>query len=163
VQLGAILVMAVGIVAAAWMADRYWDERRVLMGGCVGTIGVGFLMAPMMGSGSLWLVFAYLSLALFLMGLVYGPLGAWLPSLFPPRVRYTGVSMAFNVAGVLGGGLTPVVATALASWGGLAPVGLYASAAALVSLVALVVAGRGSPPVYGLQHSHIVVERDAEV
>ena len=140
VQLGAILVMAVGIIASAWMADRHWDERRVLMGGCIGTIGAGFLMAPMMGSGSLWLVFAYLSLSLFLMGLVYGPLGAWLPGLFPPRVRYTGVSMAFNMAGVLGGGLTPVVATKLATWGGLAPVGLYASGAALVSLVALFVA-----------------------
>jgi hypothetical protein len=34
---------------------------------------------------------------LFLMGLVYGPLGAWLPGLFPARVRYTGASLAFNV------------------------------------------------------------------
>jgi MFS family permease len=149
VQLGAILVMAVGIVAAAVMADKHWDERRVLMAGCIATIGAGFLMKPMMGSGSLWLVFAYLSLSLFLMGLVYGPLGAWLPSLFPPRVRYTGVSMAFNVAGVLGGGLTPVVATKLSTWGGLAPVGLYASGAAAVSLVALFVAGQNSPSAGG--------------
>ncbi|GAA0325305.1 MFS transporter [Sphingomonas oligophenolica] len=141
VQLGAILFMALGIVASAWLADRHWDERRVLMGGCVATIGIGYVMAPMMGSGSLLLVFVYLAVALMLMGFVYGPLGAWLPSLFPPRVRYTGVSMAFNVAGVLGGGLTPVVATALASWGGLAPVGYYASGAALVSLVALALAG----------------------
>jgi MFS family permease len=141
VQLGAILFMAVGIIGSAWLADRHWDERRVLMGGCVATIAVGFLMAPMMGSGSLLLVFAYLALSLLLMGFVYGPLGAWLPSLFPPRVRYTGVSMAFNVAGVLGGGLTPVVATALSNWRGLGPVGLYASGAAAVSLVALLAAG----------------------
>ena len=71
-------------------------------------------MAPLMGSGSLALVFAYLALTLLLMGFVYGPLGAWLPGLFPARVRYTGASMAFNVAGVLGGGLTPLVAQALA-------------------------------------------------
>ena len=137
VQLGAILFMGVGIVAAATLADRHWDERRVLMGGCVATIFGGLLIAPMMGSGVLALVFAYLALALLLMGFVYGPLGGWLPSLFPPRVRYTGASMAFNVAGVLGGGLTPIVAQALAARGGLAPVGLYASAAALVSLFAL--------------------------
>jgi MFS family permease len=144
VQLGAILFMTVGIIGSAWLADRHWDERRVLMGGCVATIGAGFLMAPLMGSGSLFLVFVFLSLSLFLMGFVYGPLGAWLPSLFPPRVRYTGVSMAFNVAGVLGGGLTPMIAQWLATRGGLAPVGLYASAAALVSLVALLAAsGRG--------------------
>jgi hypothetical protein len=52
-------------------------------------------------------------------------------------VRYTGVSMAFNVAGVLGGGLTPLVAQTLALKGGLLWVGLYSGGAALVSLVAL--------------------------
>lgn len=137
VQLGAILFMAVGIQVAAWLADRHFDERRVLMAGCVGVIGVGALMAPMMGSGSLALVFVYLALALLLMGFVYGPLGAWLPGLFPPRVRYTGTSMAFNVAGVLGGGLTPLVAQVLARDYGLMAVGLYGSAAAALSLIAL--------------------------
>ena len=141
VQLGAILFMGVGIQAAAWLADRHFDERRVLAAGCVGVMVVGFAMAPMMGSGSLSLVFAYLALALLLMGFVYGPLGAWLPGLFPARVRYTGASMAFNVAGVLGGGLTPLVAQVLARDYGLAAVGLYGSAAAALSLVALVSIG----------------------
>ncbi len=136
VQLGAICFMALGIYLAAWLADRQYDERRVLAGGCVATVFAGFLMAPMMTSG-LTGAFVYLSLALFLMGTVYGPLGAWLPSLFPARVRYTGASMTFNVAGVLGGGLTPLIAQALATEGGLAPVGLYASGAAVLSLVAL--------------------------
>ena len=138
VQLGAIVFMAIGIYASAWLADRRYDERRVLAGGCVGVVLAGFLMAPMMGSGSLTLVFVYLSLTLLLMGFVYGPLGAWLPGLFPPRVRYTGASMAFNVAGVLGGGLTPLVAQALADRFGLMAVGLYGSAAAALSFVALV-------------------------
>jgi MFS family permease len=142
VQLGAILFMAGGIYAAAWMADRHFDERRVLMGGCVGTMLAGLLMAPLMGSGSLLLVFVFLALALTMMGFVYGPLGSWLPGLFPARVRYTGVSMAFNVAGVLGGGLTPMVAQALAARGGLALVGLYCSGAAFISLIALAAFGR---------------------
>jgi MFS family permease len=142
VQLGAILFMAGGIYASAWLADRHFDERRVLMLGCVATILGGLLMAPLMGSGSLLKVFLFLALALTMMGFVYGPLGSWLPSLFPARVRYTGVSMAFNVAGVLGGGLTPLVAQALAARGGLSLVGLYCSGAALISLVALLVSGR---------------------
>ena len=141
VQLGAILFMALGIFLSAWMADRRWDERRVLIGGCAGVIVAGFLMQPMLGSGSLALVFAYLALVLLLMGFVYGPLGAWLPSLFPPRVRYTGVSMAFNIAGVLGGGLTPLFAQALATHYGLWAVGAYGSAAAALSLVALLAVG----------------------
>jgi hypothetical protein len=46
------------------------------------------------------------------------------------------------MAGVLGGGLTPLVATALSAHGGLAPVGFYAGGAAVVSLIALVAAAR---------------------
>jgi hypothetical protein len=81
-----------------------------------------------------------------MMGFVYGPLGAWLPGLFPPRVRYTGASIAFNVGGVLGGGLTPLIAQTLAGHGrGLAPVGLYLAGAALISLIALLPLRR--PPV----------------
>jgi MFS family permease len=135
-QLGAILFMAAGIWIAAWVADTRLDERRVLAGGCAATILVGFTIAPSM-SGSATGAFAFLSLTLFAMGFVYGPLGAWLPGLFPARVRYTGASIAFNVAGVIGGGLTPLVAQGLAMRHGLAAVGWYLSAAAGISLVAL--------------------------
>jgi MFS family permease len=137
VQLGAILFMAAGIVAAGILSDRF-DARRVLMGGCIGTIGAGFLLGPMMGSGSLLIIFLFLALALSLMGFVYGPLGGWLPGLFPARVRYTGASMAFNIGGILGGALAPALAQALAERGGLPLVGVYLGAAALISLIALI-------------------------
>ena len=143
VQLGAILMMAVGIVIAAWAADMHWDERRVLLGGSFAAILLGFLVKPLMGSGSLAELFLFLALSLFVMGFTYGPLGGWLPSLYPPLVRYTGVSMAFNVAGILGGGLTPFAAQALATSGGLSAVGLYCSGLAAISLIALVALGRG--------------------
>ena len=136
VQLGAIGFMAAGIIAAGYWADAT-TPRRVLMAGCAMVVAGGFLLAPMLGSGSLWLIWGFLSLALFMMGFVYGPLGAFLPHLFPARVRYTGASMAFNVGGIIGGGLTPVLAQALAERGGLGLVGLQMSAAALVSLIAL--------------------------
>jgi hypothetical protein len=102
-------------------------------------VGAGFLLAPMIGSGDLLLVGAFLSILLLLMGFVYGPLGAWLPGLFPARVRYTGASVAFNVGGVIGGGFTPVAAQMLAEQGGLSFVGFYLSLAAALSLVALAV------------------------
>lgn len=136
VQLVAILFLAAGIVLSGYLSDRF-DPRRVLMAGCVLTVGAGFLLAPLVGSGSLLLIGIFLSLALTLMGLVYGPLGAWLPGLFPARVRYTGASLAFNIGGILGGALAPITAQALAERGGLGPVGLYLSAAGLVSFVAL--------------------------
>ncbi len=72
-----------------------------------------------------------------MMGFVYGPLGAFLPSLFPPRVRYTGASMTFNIAGILGAAPVPLVAQWLADRGGLAFVGYYLALSAAVSLIAL--------------------------
>ena len=96
-----------------------------------------FVMAPMFGSGDLFAIGALLSILLLLMGFVYGPLGAWLPGLFPARVRYTGASVAFNVGGVIGGGFTPVAAQILAEQGGLSFVGFYLSLAAALSLAAL--------------------------
>jgi MFS family permease len=143
VQLAAIGFMAGGIIWAGWWADRR-TPRRVLMAGCVATIAAGLLLGPMMEAGSLLLIWAFLSLALVMMGLVYGPLGAFLPGLFPARVRYTGASLSFNVGGIIGGGLTPMAAQALADRGGLTPVGLYLSAAALVSFIALAAVGRRS-------------------
>src|SRR5690606_29830523 len=111
--------------------------RRVLMWGCVLTVPAGLLMAPMLNAGSLAYIFFYLSFALFVMGLVYGPLGAFLPSLFPARVRYTGASMTFNIGGIIGGSLTPMIAQVLAGQGGMGYVGLYLAAAGVISFIAL--------------------------
>jgi MFS family permease len=140
-QLIAILFMAVGILVAGWLSDRS-TPRLVLMFGCVATIAAGLAMGPLMESGSILGVFLFLAFALACMGFVYGPLGAWLPGLFPPLARYTGASIAFNVGGILGGALTPFVAQLLAEKGGLFWVGLYLAGAAAVSLVALLLVGK---------------------
>ena len=138
VQLGAILFMAIGIILSAFASDRT-SPRLVLIGGCIGSIVVGLIMGPLFGSGSLLLIALFLCLALLAMGFVYGPLGAFLPQLFPARVRYTGASVAFNVGGIVGGAFTPIAAQALAEKGGLFLVGMYISAAAALSLLGLMI------------------------
>ncbi|MBM7406755.1 MFS family permease [Sphingomonas sp. JUb134] len=142
-QLFAILFMAAGIALAGWWADRS-TTGRVLAFGCGGVVIAGLLMQPLMGGGTVAAVTAWLAIALFAMGFVYGPLGAWLPGLFPPRVRYTGASMAFNVGGVIGGAVTPMAAEAFAQAGGLTPVGLYLAVAGLFSLGGLWLVPRGA-------------------
>ncbi len=141
VLLAAIPFLAIGIVCAAHWADRT-DSRRVLIVGCAAAVATGFLLGPLLGSRSVAATWLFLSLSLFVMGLLYGPLSAWMPGLFPPRVRYTGVSVAFTVGGILGGGIAPMLAESLAARGGLRWVGLYFSAAALTSLVGLATLGR---------------------
>ncbi len=141
VQLVAILFMAGGIVWAGYWSDAK-TPRMVLAIGCALAIAAGFLLAPMMAGGDLLMIGAFLSILLLLMGFVYGPLGAWLPGLFPARVRYTGASVAFNVGGVIGGGFTPIAAQMLADQGGLSFVGYYLSAAAALSFLALILLRR---------------------
>ncbi|WP_216094888.1 MFS transporter [Sphingobium phenoxybenzoativorans] len=136
VQLGAILFMAVGIILSGWWSDIF-TPRGVLIAGCLGTVPMGAIFGLAMGSGSLLAIFLILALALFLMGLVYGPLGAFLPALFPTQLRYTGASFAFNLGGIIGGALAPIVAQQLVTLKLGSFVGLYMSVAAVISLAAL--------------------------
>ncbi|MEN9932396.1 MAG: hypothetical protein RIS17_969 [Pseudomonadota bacterium] len=134
-QLAAILFLAAGIIVAGWLSDRT-SPTRVLMLGSIASIAVGAAMGPLMQAGTVG-VFAFLAGSLFVMGFVYGPLGAFLPGLFPARVRYTGASVAFNMGGIIGGGLTPVIGQALSSQYGIGAVGWYLAGAALVSAAGL--------------------------
>jgi hypothetical protein len=77
------------------------------------------------------------------MGFVDGPLGGWMPRLFPVTVRYTGMSVAFNVGGILGGAVAPIAAQMLSAAGGISLVGLFLSVAGLVTLLGVMV-GRPS-------------------
>ena len=132
-EIGAILFLAAGVMVSSVLADRT-GATAMLRWGFAGCVMSGVLMGPMLGAASLWIVFAWLALSLFAMGFCYGPLGGWLPSLFEPSVRYTGVSITFNLGGIVGGALAPIAAQALALRGGLPLVGTYLVAAGILSL-----------------------------
>ena len=132
VELGAILFLAAGVIVASMLADRTGAPRMLVIG-FIGCMVAGLAMGPMLGAGSLFVVFLWLAFALFVMGFAYGPLGGWLPSLFPAGVRYTGVSMTFNLGGILGGAVAPIAAEALAQHG-LGWIGLYLVGAGVLSL-----------------------------
>ncbi|NRR31296.1 MHS family MFS transporter [Oxalobacteraceae bacterium] len=140
-QLFAVLFFGLTIPVAAVLADRY--GRRITLIVVSAAIALfGLVLAPLFGSGSTLEVVAFMSLGLGLMGMTYGPLGTILSELFPAEVRYTGASLTFNLAGILGASLAPYIATWLATNYGLQYVGYYLSIAALLSLSALVLVGR---------------------
>ena len=107
-------------------------------------VGLAIQFAPLFTAASPLATVAFLSLGLALMGFTYGPLGAALAELFPTPVRYTGASLTFNLAGILGASLAPYAATWLASQYGLGSVGLYLAIAAAVSLLAFLATGRAA-------------------
>ena len=139
VQLAANCFLAFGIVAAAIHADRK-SPRYALLLGAFGTFVLGFLFGPGLSAGSLWVVFLTLAAALFIMGYAYGPLGSWLPTLFPVTVRYSGISVAFNTGGIIGGAVTPIIAQLLAAEGLGAGAGLLLSVAGALSLLGIILA-----------------------
>lgn len=132
----AVLFMAAGTPVAAALSDRF-GRRPVLLAGSAIVVVLGFGFQPLLSSGGTLPVLTLLSVGLLMMGLIFGPMGAYLPELFPTRVRYTGSSAAYNLGGILGGSIAPYIATVLVDHGGLTWVGYYLSAAAAVSGLAV--------------------------
>ena len=143
-QLVSVLLFAAFIPVSGRLADRI--GRRPLLIAVTGAIilfglSFGYFLSPAaMGSGAsanLGLMLVFLSLGMSLTGLIFGPMSALLPELFPTNIRYTGSGIAYNMASILGAALTPFVATWLASHYGPGSVGLYLACLGAMTLIAL--------------------------
>ena len=132
----AVCFMAVGTLASGPAADHF-GRRPVLLSGMAAVFGLGLLIGPMLGAGAWPPVLGFLCLSFLTMGWTFGPMGATLPELFPTRVRYTGATLAYNLGGILGASGAPYLAQRLVSAGGIAWVGAYLAAAAVISLLAV--------------------------
>jgi metabolite-proton symporter len=133
-QLIGVVFFGLTIPLSAWLAER---GRRPVMFAVSALIAVfGLFMARLFSAGPHGAL-AMMVLGLALMGITYGPLGTVVSELFPTSVRYTGSSLAFSMAGILGASLAPYIATWLANKYGLPFVGYYLTASAIVSLVGL--------------------------
>jgi metabolite-proton symporter len=136
-QLISVLFFGLGIPISAVLADKF-GRGKMLIYATVGIFIFGLFFAPLFSTGVWGITVVFLVLGMFLMGLTYGPLGTALAGIFPASVRYTGASLAFTLAGILGASLTPYLATMLAKSYGLQYVGYYLSTAAAITFFALV-------------------------
>jgi metabolite-proton symporter len=134
-QMIGVLCFGALIPVSAYLARRRGAIPVVMVASAAIAV-FGLTTAPLFGSGTTAGTLTYLCLGLALMGFTYGPLGTALSELFPTEVRYTGASLTFNLAGVVGASLAPYAARWLASTHGLAWVGYYLCGAGVVSLLA---------------------------
>jgi metabolite-proton symporter len=125
---------ALMIPASAILAER--GRRSAMLWITAAIFLFGFVMKPMFVAGEGGAL-GMMALGLALMGLTYGPLGTVVSELFPTPVRYSGSSLAFNFAGILGASLAPYMATWLARNYGLQYVGYYLSASAVLTFIGL--------------------------
>ena len=133
-QLVSIVFFALTIPISALIADRGGRRTAVWMNIAIALFGL--VMAPMFEAGTIGAM-SMLIVGMALIGTVYGPLGTLLSELFPTRVRYSGTSLAYNLAGIFGASLAPYAQTYLAANHGLRYVGYYLSVSAVLSLVGL--------------------------
>jgi metabolite-proton symporter len=138
-QMISVLFFGLGIPLSAVMADRY-GRAKILIMATVGIFIFGLFFSTLFSTGNWGVTVGFLVLGMFLMGLSYGPIGTALAGIFPASVRYTGASLSFTLAGILGASLTPAIATTLAKSYGLSYVGYYLSFAAAITLMALLAA-----------------------
>ncbi|AOZ98171.1 MFS transporter [Flavobacterium commune] len=138
IQLFSVLFFALFIPISALVADKI-GRRKMLIYTTIAIAIFGFFFSYFLNSGSTILVTAFVCMGMSLMGFTYGPLGTFLSELFPTTVRYSGASLTFNMAGILGAAFAPMVAIWLASTYSLTYVGLYLTIAACISLISLLV------------------------
>jgi metabolite-proton symporter len=135
-QLFSVVFFGLTIPLSAVLADKYGRRGTMMAVNAVVAL-YGFSLAPLFGSGDVVMVTLFMAVGMALMGMTYGPLGTLLSELFPASVRYTGASLTFNLAGILGASVAPLIATSLAKSHGLVAVGYYLTGVSVLSLVAL--------------------------
>jgi metabolite-proton symporter len=135
VQIYGSVLFGITTIAAGKLGDRF-GRRELLI---VSTVAVGLLsfgLGPLLASG-IGGIYAFTTLGMLLFGLNYGVVGTALAAPFPTRVRYSGSSITFNLAGIFGASLAPYIATWLQANYGLSYVGYYLLAASLVTLACI--------------------------
>lgn len=106
------------IVIASRLSDRLGRRRVLLWGNLIGIVLAFPVMWLLeMGTATAFMIAIILGLSL-VQGFTAGPYGAYAGELFPTQVRYSGASIGYQFAAVLGAGFTPMMATALAAAGG---------------------------------------------
>ncbi|MDX2541192.1 MFS transporter [Streptomyces sp. WI04-05B] len=133
--MAAVVVKGALTPVVALLGDRY-GRRPLCLTGCVAAALWMCPMVALLSTGEPLLMFLGFLVALIAFVTMFAVIAAYLPELYEPRVRCTGAAVGYNLGGVLGGSLTPIVATALAEGGGRVPwgVGLYLTGIALFSL-----------------------------
>jgi metabolite-proton symporter len=122
------------------LSDRV-GRRPVYAAGAVSAALWAFVFFPLLSTRSTTVIVLATIVALATHAAMYGPQAAFIAELFSTKLRYSGASMGYQIAGVLGGGIAPLVSIALVSATGTPfAVSFYVLAMVALTLVALAVA-----------------------
>lgn len=123
------------IPLSAWVSDRV-GRRPVYIFGAI-LIGIWAMVAwPLIATGSAALAMLAIAVGVAFQGIVYGPMAAFIAEMFDTRVRSTGVSFGYQIAGVLGGALAPTLAQILlTTTGSITSVAIYVLITVVIAII----------------------------
>lgn len=147
VMLWAVLVSCivafVGIPFFGRLSDRV-GRKPIIAAGIIAEAVLAFPFFWLLNTGEIWAVFLAYGLMMIAFSANYGPIATFLAELFGAKVRYSGLSVSYMLSGLLGSAITPAITVWLLSiTGDSASIAWYVGAAAVLSLIALLMLAEG--------------------
>lgn len=134
------------IYISALIADRV-GTRKVYAIGAAATVAAAFLLFVMVNTANVALALVAFVITAMVQGVMSGAQGGLFTQIFRTRMRYSGASIAYQIGGMLGGAVTPIVATALqGTYDASLPIASYVAGLAFLSFVAVLALRVTTPP-----------------
>ncbi|WP_066906344.1 MFS transporter [Millisia brevis] len=130
----AAVFFGLSIAASAMWSDRV-GRRKVIMVSCAIAVPWALVLFPLLNLGGRLPFILGLTITMLIFGIAYGPAGALLPELFEARYRYTGAGLGYNLAGIFGGAIPPLIAAPLIASHGSFWVGVMLAGLSAVSVL----------------------------
>jgi metabolite-proton symporter len=130
-------VHLVAIPLVGRLSDRI-GRRPVYLIGTVATGTWGFFAFPMMDSTNHLVIMSAVVIGLLFHAFMYAPQPAMMSEMFPTRMRYSGVSLGYQVTAIVAGSLAPIIAVRLLDvYGSPVPIAIYLAGASVITLIAV--------------------------
>ncbi|WP_024795654.1 MFS transporter [Tomitella biformata] len=137
VLIGVCPIWMAGMAFGAYKAD-HWGTVTVYTWASVAILAMSVVFFPLINTASLPIIVLAMALMAFALGCTAGPQSALFTELFPAHIRYSGASLGYQLGAILGGGLAPMIATALyAGFGTTHAITVYCVIVSLISLAAI--------------------------
>ena len=123
------------VVCAGALSDKVGRKNMFIIG-CIFMGVFGFVYFAMLDTGIPWVIFLAISLSLLPVMTQYGPEAALIAESFSPRLRYSGTSIGYQLASIIAGGPSPIIATWLfKTYHSSLPIAIYIAICAVIGIV----------------------------
>ncbi|SAK99106.1 general substrate transporter [Caballeronia temeraria] len=128
------LALTFGIWISGFYSDRF-GRRTIILAAAIVAVPWALVLFPLMKLGSSGMFGACMCITMFISGCGLGPMSAFMSELFHTRYRYTAAGFSYNIAQIIGGAGTPLLAAWMTPRFGGLTFGVYLAVLSVISLV----------------------------